>query len=110
MLVGSIVRVAGRSGIVTERRMSRLADYASRITSHLSHFTGDVSPRSLPTAFALCTAFLLGAILIVFFGERPSEVYGLLWQSVFGSLDDFGYVLFNATPLNLYRACGYARI
>ena len=79
--------------------MSKLANYASRITSHLSRFTGDTSPRLLPTAFALCAAFLLGSILILFFGERPFEVYSLLWQSVFGSLDDFGYVLFNATPL-----------
>ena len=79
--------------------MSKLADYASRMTSHLSHFTGDASPCLLPTVFALCTAFLLGGILILFFGERPFEVYGLLWQSVCGSLDNFGYVLFNATPL-----------
>lgn len=88
-----------RNGIGTERRMSRLANYTSGITSHLSRFTGDLSPRLLPTFFALCTAFLLGGILILFFGENPFEVYGLLWQSVFGSLDDFGYVLFNATPL-----------
>ena len=79
--------------------MSKLANHASRIISHLSHFTGDVSPSVLPTAFALCAAFLLGGVLILFFGERPFEVYALLWQSVFGSLDDFGYVLFNATPL-----------
>ncbi len=79
--------------------MGKLADYTSRITSHLSHLTGDVSPRLLPTIFALCAAFLLGGALILFFGNSPFEVYGLLWQSVFGSLDDFGYVLFNATPL-----------
>ena len=79
--------------------MSKLANYASGITSYLSRFTGDVSPRLLSTFFALCTAFLLGGILILLFGEGPLEVYGLLWQSVFGSLDDFGYVLFNATPL-----------
>ena len=79
--------------------MSKLADYTARIRSHLSHFTGDVSPRLLPTVFALCAAFLLGGVLILFFSESPLEVYGLLWQSVFGSLDDFGYVLFNATPL-----------
>lgn len=79
--------------------MSKLANYASGITSHLSRFTGDVSPRVLPTVFALCTAFLLGSVLILFFGEGPFKVYSLLWQSVFGSLDDFSYVLFNATPL-----------
>ena len=62
----------------------------------------------MPTILALCTAFLLGGVLILFFGERPFEVYRLLWQSVFGSLDDFGYVLFNATPVNLslgWRLC-----
>ena len=79
--------------------MGKLADYTSRITSHLSHFTGDVPPRLLPAVFALCAAFLLGGILILFFGESPLKAYGLLWQSVFGGLDDFGYVLFNATPL-----------
>ena len=79
--------------------MSRLANYASRITSYLSHFTGDASPRVLPSLIALCAAFLLGSVLILLFGESPLEVYGLLWQSIFGSLDDFGYVLFNATPL-----------
>ncbi len=79
--------------------MGKLADYTSRITSYFSHFTGDVSPRLLPTVFALCAAFLLGGVLILFFGEQPFEVYGLLWQSVCGSFDDFGYVLFNATPL-----------
>ena len=79
--------------------MSKLPNYTSRITSHLSRFTGDMSLRLLPTVFALCAVFLLGGILILFFGERPFEVYSLLWQSVFGSLDDFGYVLFNATPL-----------
>ena len=79
--------------------MSKLANYASGITSHLSRFTGDVSPRLLPTVFALCTAFLLGSVLILCFGAGPFKVYGLLWQSIFGSLDDFAYVLFNATPL-----------
>ena len=79
--------------------MNKLANYASRITSHLSHFTGDVPPRMLPSLLALFAAFLLGGVLILLFGESPFEVYGLLWQSVFGTLDDFGYVLFNATPL-----------
>ena len=79
--------------------MNKLTNYASRITSHLLHFTGDMSHRLLPAVFALCAAFLLGTILILLFGEGPFEVYGLLWQSIFGSLDDFGYVLFNATPL-----------
>ena len=79
--------------------MSRIVNYASRITSYLSHFRGDTSPRVLPSLLALCAAFLLGSALILLFGESPFEVYGLLWQSVFGSLDDFGYVLFNATPL-----------
>lgn len=79
--------------------MSKLTNYASRLTAHLSHFTGDVPLRLFPPVLALCAAFLLGGVLILFFGESPFEVYGLLWRSVFGSLDDFGYVLFNATPL-----------
>ena len=79
--------------------MSKLTNYTSRITFHLSHFTGDVPLRLLPTVIALCAVFFLGGILILSLGEQPFEVYRLLWQSVFGSLDDFGYVLFNATPL-----------
>ncbi len=55
--------------------------------------------RVLPNVLALGAVFLLGVILIELMGGRAFEIYSLLWSSTFGSLDDFGYVLFNATPL-----------
>ena len=32
-------------------------------------------------------------------GQNPFEFYTIIFISAFSSLDDFGYVLFNATPL-----------
>ncbi len=73
-------------------RITHYAFYASRITFHGSR-------HLLPNLLALCAVFLLGGVLIWFVGERPFEVYRTFWWSAFGSLNDFGYVLFNATPL-----------
>lgn len=53
----------------------------------------------LPNLLALLGVFFLGGLLIRLMGEHPIDVYRVLWRSTFGSLDDFGYVLFNATPL-----------
>lgn len=55
--------------------------------------------RFLSSLLSLGVAFFLGGLFIGAIGKNPLEVYRLLWQSAFGSLDDFGYVLFNATPL-----------
>ena len=90
--------------------MRKLIGYASRITHHssvprvresdLPRFVGVSRITYHAPHFALlCTVFLLGGILIWLLGENPFEVYRILWQSAFGSLDDLGYVLFNATPL-----------
>ena len=54
--------------------------------------------RVLPTVLALGIVFLFGGVLIEIAGESAFEIYRILWSSTFGSLDDFGYVLFNATP------------
>ena len=40
------------SGVIRTTGMSKLTNYASRITSHLSHFTGDASPRLLCRLFS----------------------------------------------------------
>ena len=53
----------------------------------------------LPIAFALGIVIVLGSLVIGILGEDVLEVYRILVLSAFGSLDDFGYVLFNATPL-----------
>lgn len=55
--------------------------------------------RVLPNVLALGAVSLLGGILIELMGENAYEIYRLLWSSTFGSFDNFGYVLFNATPL-----------
>jgi general nucleoside transport system permease protein len=55
--------------------------------------------RGLQTVLALGSVFFLGGILMEILGESALEIYRILWRSTFGSLDDFGYVLFNATPL-----------
>ena len=55
---------------------------------------------------------VLGSLVIGILGEDVLEVYRILVLSAFGSLDDFGYVLFNATPLiftGLAVAIGFKR-
>ena len=52
-----------------------------------------------PNLIALGIAALVAGLLIWAVGANPFEVYRAVWQSTFGSFDDFGYVLFNATPL-----------
>lgn len=42
---------------------------------------------------------MLSSLVIGILGENVLEVYRILILSTFGSLDDFGYTLFNATPL-----------
>ncbi|MCH8294994.1 ABC transporter permease [Candidatus Poribacteria bacterium] len=55
--------------------------------------------RVLPNVLALGIVFLFGGVLIEIVGESAFEIYRILWNSTFGSFDDFGYVLFNATRL-----------
>ncbi len=52
-----------------------------------------------PIAFALGIVIVLSSLVIGILGENVLEVYRILVLSAFGSLDDFAYVLFNATPL-----------
>lgn len=52
-----------------------------------------------PIAFSLGIVIVLSSLVIGILGQNVLEVYRILVLSAFGSLDDFGYVLFNATPL-----------
>lgn len=73
--------------------------------------TAEIAPRARPEwlenlggqLLALLTALgiavLLGAVIIVAYGEDPFTVYGAIVGGSFGDLDGFGYVLANAGPL-----------
>ena len=53
----------------------------------------------LPTVVALGLVFMLGSLVIGILGENPFDVFRLILIAPLASIDDFGYVLFNATPL-----------
>ena len=53
----------------------------------------------LPPLLALFGFFLLCGIVLQIRQQSPLEFYSIIFVSAFSSLDDFGYVLFNATPL-----------
>lgn len=48
---------------------------------------------------AVLAAFVLGGLIILAIGDDPISTFSLLIGSSFGSLTDFGYMLFIATPL-----------
>jgi len=48
---------------------------------------------------AVGSAFLVGGILVAIIGDDPIKTYSLLISNSFGSMKDFGYTLFIATPL-----------
>ena len=50
-------------------------------------------------AAALGIALLLGAVIVILYGENPISVYGAILRYSFVEPDGFGYVLANATPL-----------
>jgi len=47
----------------------------------------------------MLAALSVGGMLILAVGEKPLVVYRILFLNAFGSIDDIGYVCFNATPL-----------
>ncbi len=47
----------------------------------------------------MLAALSVGGVFILAVGEKPFVVYRILFLNAFGSADDIGYVLFNATPL-----------
>ncbi|MGA9769716.1 MAG: ABC transporter permease [Blastocatellia bacterium] len=48
---------------------------------------------------AVVAAFLVGGIIVWMVGDSPMLVYDLFFSSAFGSVEDFSYTLFYATPL-----------
>jgi len=64
----------------------------------------------IPPLFAIFGFFLSCGIVVHIRGQDASEFYRIILSSGFASFDDFGYVLFNATPLvftGLAVAIGY---
>ena len=64
----------------------------------------------IPSLIALCGFFLLCGLVLLVRGQNPLEFYAVIFVSGFATFDDFGYVLFNATPLiftGLAVAIGY---
>ena len=64
----------------------------------------------IPSLLALAGFFLLCGLVLQIRGQDPLEFYSIILVSGFASLDEFGYVLFNATPLiftGLAVAIGY---
>jgi simple sugar transport system permease protein len=55
--------------------------------------------QALALAASLGIAVLVGAVLIVAYGENPVEVYTSILEESVGSVDGIGYVLAIATPL-----------
>lgn len=58
-----------------------------------------VGGQLLALLASLGIAVLLGAALIVAYGENPVDVYGAILEASLGSADGIGYVLAIATPL-----------
>jgi ABC-type uncharacterized transport system permease subunit len=48
---------------------------------------------------AVIAAFIVGGIIVLLIGDSPLQTYSELIGNSFGSLNDFGYMLFYATPL-----------
>lgn len=64
----------------------------------------------MPPIIAICGFFLLCGIVLILRGQNAFEFYRTIYISGFSSFDEFGNVLFNATPLiftGLAVAIGY---
>lgn len=55
--------------------------------------------QCVPPLLAIAGFFLLCGVVLLIQGQSPLAFYSIILVSAFSSLDDFGYVLFNATPL-----------
>lgn len=53
----------------------------------------------VPPLLAIFGFFLLCGVVLLIQEQSPIEFYSIILVSAFSSFDDFGYVLFNATPL-----------
>ena len=64
----------------------------------------------MPSLLAIIGFFLLCGVVVQARGQNALEFYSIIFSSGFSSFDEFGYVLFNATPLiftGLAVAIGY---
>ena len=64
----------------------------------------------MPSLLAIIGFFLLCGVVVHARGQNALEFYSIIFSSGFSSFDEFGYVLFNATPLiftGLAVAIGY---
>ena len=64
----------------------------------------------MPSLLAITGFFLLCGVVVHARGQNALEFYSIIFSSGFSSFDEFGYVLFNATPLiftGLAVAIGY---
>jgi ABC-type uncharacterized transport system permease subunit len=55
--------------------------------------------QALALIAALAIATLVGSLIVLGYGQSPSDVFGAILRFAFGSTEGFGYVLTNATPL-----------
>ncbi|MEZ5427687.1 MAG: ABC transporter permease [Pyrinomonadaceae bacterium] len=53
----------------------------------------------LSPLIAVAAAFIVGGLIVLLIGDNPFTTFYLLIAHSFGSLNDFGYMLFIATPL-----------
>ena len=55
----------------------------------------------LPQFLAWLSVFIITALIVMAVGEKPLAVLQVLWNSAFGSAENFSYTLFYATPMLL---------
>jgi general nucleoside transport system permease protein len=67
--------------------------------AHRPEWVENIGGQMLALLAALGIAALLGAVIIVAYGENPIAVYGAILKGSFGDENGFGYVLANAGPL-----------
>ncbi len=67
--------------------------------THRPEWLEDIGGQLLALLTALGIAVLLGAVIIVAYGEDPITVYRAIASGSFGDKNGFGYVLANAGPL-----------
>ena len=85
------------------REIERILNIPKALTSLLQDRTSQAKNLfvnyCLPSLLAFSGFFLLCGVVLQIRGQNPLEFYNIIVVSAFSSFDDFGYVLFNATPL-----------
>ena len=76
-----------------------MATVAAPIEKVRPPWISNLSGQLLSVLLAFVVALLIGALIILGYGENPLTVYGTLVRFAFKDVDSFGYVLQIATPL-----------